>query len=446
MPHALLQVDLLHLIARYLPTRDAFLSFIRALPHDCLGYPLQCWRELSTRMPLDELWPRLQLPARLRDDDIALFRGASLVFSHVVLSQPFDLALLRRCVQPHAQLQLLASSLPPAPTPAWYNALATFSIASLQGARRSCDGLASALPLFDALCALDLGRTEPMTKKQQGHLVTALETALPALLSLRLRHDELAKETLGALTAWIATRPVRGVGLVGSGDAAPRALCAALHASNTLHVLDVEQSPLGLKICRDVSPGHWPTLTVLRLSACALTARNVKKLLPGLPTQSLRKLDLVHYLHLANAGLTPKGLLALASMLRRPSRLTTLYLENEAIDDRSLARFVKLIAQSPTLQYVALWHMVVGVESAMDMVEALYHNQKLEVVLLGSSALSARAAQIVDSCYGVRATRFFVTAPPLASTPLNIPVLQAALDSAVNQRKRSLPSCAWAHD
>ncbi|KDO31933.1 hypothetical protein SPRG_03149 [Saprolegnia parasitica CBS 223.65] len=397
------------------------------MPRDCLGYPLQCWRELSTRMPLDELWPRLRLPARLRDDDAALFRGASLVFSHVVLSQPLDLTLLRRCVQPNARLQLHASSLPLAPTPAWFQELATFSVASLQGARRSCEGLTSALPFFRSLCTLDLGRSEPMTNQQQGDLVHALETGLPALLSLRLRHEQLTKEALGALAAWIATRPVRGVGLVGCGDAAPRAFCTALHASDTLHTLDMEQSPLGLKICRDVSPGHWPHLTTLRLHACALTARSVKKLLPGLPARSLRKLDLsenpigdkglqlllewlpassVHYLQLANAGLTPKGLMALASTLRRPSRLVTVYLENEAIDDRSLARFVKLTAQSPTLQYLALWHMAVAVESAMDMVNALYHNQKLEVVLLGSSALTTRAAQIVDSCYGVRATRF----------------------------------------
>ncbi|OQR92987.1 hypothetical protein ACHHYP_03053 [Achlya hypogyna] len=467
MPHDLIQVDLLHLIARYLPSQDAFLAFCQAIPWASLGYPLQCWLELSTRVPLSSLWPRLLLTAHVPDAEVELYRGASIVLSNVVVSCPMDFAQLRRVVQPQARLHMSAVCLPPAPTPAWFAELAAFSVVSFQSHELGLDALCLNLHAFQHLRDLDMTRSTLLSPATQAHFFDTLTSGLPVLQSLRLRHDGLTKESLGAMTAWLTTRRVVRFGLSGGAQAAaPLALCRALQTSPTLQHLAIHQSSTGLKFCRDVATEQLRGLQTLVLRDCQLTARNVKKLVAsGLAPE---RLDLsgnaigdkgvqmlvewlpstrVQLLHLAGTGMTPKGLFALATLLRGPSTVAALYLSHEALPERSLAQFVKLTATSKSLRFLALWDVPVGVEGTMDMVDALYHSQRLELVALGASLLTPRVAQMTDSCYGSRATRFLVAAPPLGA--LDLARVQATLDAEVRgprQPKVVLPSCAWPLD
>ncbi|KAH9086196.1 hypothetical protein LEN26_020353 [Aphanomyces euteiches] len=313
-----LQRECIEQIGVFVNSPTTFFSFLRALPHDVLGSPLQSLLTLSKTIDPSLLWPRLRLEQDLTDMQIMLVRDASILYPYVELSGMWDLKLLHRCLPPSTEIHL--RNTPDdvdvdLPLGSWYQELTLFHVTRIRlceyfGGFNIPGSCLTVLSNFSSLRHLQVLCVTALTALEQHLVFEALTTCPIESLSLHQSPWELSGSSVGHLTQWLESPRAMQLGLKHCNAPRPhtRTLIKSLVESTSLRELRFKYGNVGLALAHRASQLP-PNLRELVLDECHLDSEAMVQLAKLLPSTSLHKLDV------ARNRIQDDGALALAEVL-----------------------------------------------------------------------------------------------------------------------------------
>ena len=238
-----------------------------------------------------------------------------------------------------------------------------------------------------------------ITSEGMKSLLHLPEQVINILKTLDLSLNKLDSESCATLTHLISHTPhlkrlnLSSNPIIGQGGAVP--LITSLTAHNSLEMLQLEMTRIGVEDCRPLSEllSSSTSLKKLNIGNNALPPEAVELIISGLHHNTSLK-----WLDMWRSHFSLQNTISLASVLRTNHTLVDLSLVQSNIDPDGACQLASALSTNDTLQKLLMGGNPIGIKGATSFVEMLLKNKSLKELNLVDDFIGEEGTQkLIDS-------------------------------------------------
>ena len=255
-----------------------------------------------------------------------------------------------------------------------------------------------------------------ITTEGVKHLLKFPMKLMNNLGTLNLRSNNLNSESCVTLSHLIPHMPhLKELDLSYNNDIGPGGtvwLIRSLTVQNSLEILDLFYTGIGVEDCRALSELLSSSTSLKDLAACNLPPEGVELIISGLHHNTTLK-----QLHVRNIHFSPQNTVSLAAVMTTNHTLVSLTLGSCYIGSDGACRLASALCTNDTLQVLIISGYSIGVKGAAAVAEVLLTNKSLKKVYLYDGSIGEEGTQRLIESVTHNSTLEKLCLPPIYDRP-----------------------------